>query len=604
MFRRKLALAGFGLLLVFVGLSIILGRPVALTLNIGSGAITQVQSGSVVVTTALNGSATLPVASTAGTTLIAIVALNDGGLATTISFPPGWARLASKIEGANNAQLEVWGYLNNPGGITAVTWSQSTIAVALWLGHLSEWANVRSSSVVETSGGASATSGTTLAPTTTGNVLTAGDLAISAWYQFIGVSAVVAFTTPGGFTRLVANGAVNGFDHLDAEYKINPATGATLGPTLTSDHTTSSAAGVIVVLLAAPPVVDQTAFLKYGTLAQKLNTADFQLIDPATIPSLGDPVVLTNPTWSGRVVSVTRSDIVDHASGHKLVTIAATNQTAAGATTAPGDLSDVVAGGHILLESGSGALLLEDGSGYLLLEGTSFSYQGLSVSSTQNIDGTVTTYGVVTVFETGFAAGQTFNLTSGNLGYSSQAFVITNVTNTFIGANPPSPAYLIEFGDPYLSLQLAGAGVLTKQGSVASIQAGVYIPAGVLGYAQVTANQGTFTALTDLTGLTVTATIVSGRRIRIRGNALFSSSSTGDTVQLQILEGAAVLAIAQTAPGTSGQSASALVEAVLTPSTGVHTYKLSALRQSGAGNITMAAGATFPAFISVEDIGT
>jgi hypothetical protein len=43
--------------------------------------------------------------------------------------------------------------------------------------------------------------------------------------------------------------------------------------------------------------------------------------------------------------------------------------------------------------------------------------------------------------------------------------------------------------------------------------------------------------------------------------------------------------------------------AILTPSTGSHTYKLSAERPQGTANITMQAGSTFPAFILVEDVG-
>lgn len=58
-------------------------------------------------------------------------------------------------------------------------------------------------------------------------------------------------------------------------------TDATLGPTLTSNLTTISAAGLIVALKAAHPVVDLTAFLQYGSLALKRNTADFALIDPS-----------------------------------------------------------------------------------------------------------------------------------------------------------------------------------------------------------------------------------------------------------------------------------------------------------------------------------
>src|SRR5436190_11000239 len=83
---------------------------------------------------------------------------------------------------------------------------------------------------------------------------------------------------------------------------------------------------------------------------------------------------------------------------------------------------------------------------------------------------------------------------------------------------------------------------------------------GVLAYAQVTANQGTFTAETDLTSLTVTVTISAGfaaasRKLRIRGRVMLSSSVTGDVGLLHIKEGATYLDSPQvgiTAAGNNG----------------------------------------------------
>ena len=45
------------------------------------------------------------------------------------------------------------------------------------------------------------------------------------------------------------------------------------------------------------------------------------------------------------------------------------------------------------------------------------------------------------------------------------------------------------------------------------------LPKGVLGYAQVTANQGSITTGSDLTGLSVTVTVPAGRRLKITGFA-------------------------------------------------------------------------------------
>ena len=85
--------------------------------------------------------------------------------------------------------------------------------------------------------------------------------------------------------------------------------------------------------------VDQTAFVGHQSMTCKLNTLDLTLVDPVTVPALGDAVALTDPTWAGTVVKVGTTDPVDRA-GHVFVKIAATNSAAALASAAPFGLSD------------------------------------------------------------------------------------------------------------------------------------------------------------------------------------------------------------------------------------------------------------------------
>jgi hypothetical protein len=127
----------------------------------------------------------------------------------------------------------------------------------------------------------------------------------------------------------------------------------------------------------------------------------------------------------------------------------------------------------------------------------------------------------------------------------------------------------------------------------------------VLGYAQVTANQGTFTAATDLTGLSVIVTVpYAGHRVRISGSLLIGSSVADDVAQVTIQEGATVLQTRNNLcrPVNVGQGFPNL-EAVIVPTAASHTYKVTAARSAGTGNLTMFAAATFPAFILVEDLG-
>lgn len=125
---------------------------------------------------------------------------------------------------------------------------------------------------------------------------------------------------------------------------------------------------------------------------------------------------------------------------------------------------------------------------------------------------------------------------------------------------------------------------------------------GVLGYAQVVANQGSITGTAvDLTGLSSAVTVGVSRRVRISAQIAVQSTVHDDNVRLDILEGAAFQNLGQLQITTSQNILRCA--AVITPSAGAHTYKLQLSRTTGTGTITMAAGASNPAFILVEDIG-
>lgn len=127
-------------------------------------------------------------------------------------------------------------------------------------------------------------------------------------------------------------------------------------------------------------------------------------------------------------------------------------------------------------------------------------------------------------------------------------------------------------------------------------------PSSTLAYAEVTASQGSITTAVDLTGLAVTVTVPAGRRLRVKGRALVYSSVDLDVVKLAILEGAGQLQQAGIAVHPANWSAGLEVDVILSPSAGMHTYKLQASRDSGTGTVTMQAQPAYPAYILVEDI--
>lgn len=125
------------------------------------------------------------------------------------------------------------------------------------------------------------------------------------------------------------------------------------------------------------------------------------------------------------------------------------------------------------------------------------------------------------------------------------------------------------------------------------------------GYAQRTSDVPAIgTGGLDLTGLSVTVTVATGRRLKITGHARSWLLDTADNrIAFRIQEGATVLNenILRLSVANEAEEGGD-VTAVIAPSAGSHTYKLTA-GVIDSGTATMNAGATYPAFILVEDIG-
>ena len=131
-------------------------------------------------------------------------------------------------------------------------------------------------------------------------------------------------------------------------------------------------------------------------------------------------------------------------------------------------------------------------------------------------------------------------------------------------------------------------------------QLNVAVNNGVLGYAQYTGSQTPFAALTDLTGLSVTVTVpADGRKVKITGYTQQYSSVSTDVLTIDIREGSTVLNNSTVGGGYTN----AITIAIVTPTAGSHTYKLSAARTVGTGNYTTNNAATQVSFILVEYLG-
>lgn len=126
----------------------------------------------------------------------------------------------------------------------------------------------------------------------------------------------------------------------------------------------------------------------------------------------------------------------------------------------------------------------------------------------------------------------------------------------------------------------------------------------VLGYAQVTAGQTGITTVTDLTSLSVAVNVpYSGHRVKITGWASMLRSVADGITGFLIRESSTTLARADAVFRAASEDTTKTVMAVIAPTSGAHTYKLSLERTTGTGTTDLVANSIQPAFILVEDLG-
>lgn len=142
-------------------------------------------------------------------------------------------------------------------------------------------------------------------------------------------------------------------------------------------------------------------------------------------------------------------------------------------------------------------------------------------------------------------------------------------------------------------------------GSVGPVELARSVPRGVLGYVQAAAvDQAGVGGLVDITGVTVTVTVGTGRLIRVTVEALYLKDATPGNTRLYIMEGATSLY-----PALIGQNASKydtiLASVILAPAAGQHTYRAQVAADAGTVTVSNVAApfTNTPTWILVEDIG-
>ena len=126
-----------------------------------------------------------------------------------------------------------------------------------------------------------------------------------------------------------------------------------------------------------------------------------------------------------------------------------------------------------------------------------------------------------------------------------------------------------------------------------------------MGYASITASSASFTAVADISGLSVTWTAISTRvyELEFFGNVV--STASGDSIQVSIADSSNVQkALAKSGSTVATFSSQLGCKVRLTGLSGSVTYKVRALRAGGAsGTCTIEASATAPAYFTVKDVG-
>ncbi len=129
------------------------------------------------------------------------------------------------------------------------------------------------------------------------------------------------------------------------------------------------------------------------------------------------------------------------------------------------------------------------------------------------------------------------------------------------------------------------------------------VAGGILGTPGTATAGQTVIGQTDLTGLTTTILVGAGRRIKVSYHLVIARSVIDGYSTIRIKEGATVLSqvfITNDIAGV-GETRSGFI--LLTPTVGVHTYKLSLERANGTGTTSLGASLNYPTFLVVEDVG-
>lgn len=248
---------------------------------------------------------------------------------------------------------------------------------------------------------------------------------------------------------------------------------------------------------------------------------------------------------------------------------------------------------------------------YKVLKFVSGSWQLLAgniAATTYNDTGVATpsAYTLITLAPGGEIAGTsaTFSRAVTTATVAANAGVGGVVSGRFIGVVPaagPAAPYVGAVGDFGIDVNSRQWVCITAgtPGTWVPVNAGGFISGG---YAEVLTSQASISTEVAITGLSITITAASGRRIMVTQQTFPGNGSVGNQViTANIKEGVTMLMQSNCTLSFSGGNQTLHSAVVLTPTAAVHTYFVS--MSAGSGTFTNAASSTFRSFILAQDLG-
>lgn len=129
------------------------------------------------------------------------------------------------------------------------------------------------------------------------------------------------------------------------------------------------------------------------------------------------------------------------------------------------------------------------------------------------------------------------------------------------------------------------------------------LPGGWVGYVEKTSDQGSITSEADVTSLTLTLTLVSGRRYEVSAYLDVSIDTGARTANVAIYDGASRIQRAREVIAVAGDSTHMTPVTTLDGDGSSHTVKVTAQVQGGSGTMTVNAASDRPSHLLIKDVG-